>query len=251
VQGSAGASLLSSLVVGLGQCAVGKYGNSATGLCTNCPPGLYGSAVGLTSSACMGPCNGGRYGSNSGQTSSNCNGACGPGNYCPPGSVALTPCPPGQWSGNYYSSCTLCPPDKPYSLQKSGDATNCTACLSGCESGLYGAPVCPNASAPSWVAWYDLSGVEGNNSCLLYNASGLAATTPVSQACASSGPGAHLLTSAQVGRTGGGGSAAARGWAGGVCPAPLPVWGHRCHGLSAASLQDGAVPPTEPLPPLR
>lgn len=195
---SRGVSAVSSLVVGLGQCGNGKYGDVSTGTCTNCPMGVYGNSTGLTSPACSGPCNGGRFGS-SGQTGPNCNGACSPGKYCPVGSSASSVCPVGQWSGQYAVTCTVCPPDRPYSLVGSGDMANCTACASGCEAGLHGATLCPNVTALSWTAWYDVGGAEGNNSCLLMNASGLPVTTAPSLACAASGLGAHLLTSAQVG----------------------------------------------------
>ena len=45
------------------QCAPGQYSLSGYGSCVNCSAGLYGSAFGLSTASCSGPCDAGRYGS--------------------------------------------------------------------------------------------------------------------------------------------------------------------------------------------
>jgi len=36
------------------ECAIGYYSDAGASICTACPPGRYGNAAGMTSSACTG-----------------------------------------------------------------------------------------------------------------------------------------------------------------------------------------------------
>ena len=117
------------------QCQAGTYAVNGA-LCLNCTAGLYGSSVGLSTSACSGPCAAGFYGAASGMTKSNCSGACPAGYYCPAGTVsyAAKPCPAGTYSTTGMSVCFTC------SAGRFGaEAAMPTAACSGlCPSGRFG-----------------------------------------------------------------------------------------------------------------
>jgi hypothetical protein len=163
------------------RCGLGTYslgGPNATGACTPCPVGRYGSTTGLASPTCTGLCPAGSY--------------CGLGTGVPP------LCPPGTYSGDGASSCTLCPGSLAYSSPPAVALSACTACTTGCNStsALFGAYLCPPTSL-EWVGWLDAAGVERNGSCLLYN--GTAVTPSVAKGtCGAMGLGTHLLTTMQV-----------------------------------------------------
>jgi hypothetical protein len=123
-------------------CGPGTYSTGGATLCSQCPPGVYGSTSGLTSSACSGPCPAGRA--------------------CPVGTVYPTVCPPGTFSASGASTCSACPLAAPYSAAGAKSSSSCSNCTgaSGCGDGLQGkilsitAPACTNSLA-SWTLWID------------------------------------------------------------------------------------------------
>ena len=98
--------------------------------------------------------------------------------------------------GSYVAggSCHQCPGATPYSPPGSTSASACVACPGNpvCD-GTYGAPysACPSQA---WDAWNDVSGAEGQSSCLRLFPSGAASWTDAGNACVASATGAHLLT---------------------------------------------------------
>jgi hypothetical protein len=76
-------------------CTPGKYSSGGLGVCSPCPVGVYGSASGLTSPACSGPCTAG-YACPAGSTSSLAS-ICSPGLYSTSGLGVCSPCPLGVY----------------------------------------------------------------------------------------------------------------------------------------------------------
>jgi hypothetical protein len=147
--------------------------------CTPCPAGRFSTVIARSDSLCPSPCPAG--------------------SMCPAGSSAPILCPAGSYSLASAGACTVCPPSAPYSPVGSVSSAACTSCTARCEAGLHGVYACPAVSTTDeWLVWLDVAGVEGNHSCLRYNSSG---TTFVAAAaaCGAHTPGAHLLTSVQVG----------------------------------------------------
>jgi hypothetical protein len=88
-------------------------------VCTGCAPGRYGSAAGLTTSACSGLCAAGQYGALPGATSPQCDAPCPPGTFGADPGLASPTC-----SGN----CTA-------GYKCAAGSTNSTAAI--CGPGTY------------------------------------------------------------------------------------------------------------------
>jgi hypothetical protein len=86
----------------------------------------------------------------------------------------------------------MCPGETPYSRVGSVGDSNCSACGSGCEDGGWGMYSCVDTR---WVAWVDVEGVEGVNSCIRI-LEGAGSWSDSAEACRNTS--AQLLTSAQV-----------------------------------------------------
>ncbi len=162
-----------------------------------CGVGTYSPGGPNATSPCL-PCPAGRFGNTTALANSTCSGVCPAGYSCPLGTGSPILCPAGTYAPQGAAFCTLCPTNAPYSPAGSAASTVCSACTGVCGSAtvLYGAYMCPR-TAQGWAGWLDAGGVEGNNSCVLYN--GTQVTADVAKAyCASLGSGVHMLTSAQV-----------------------------------------------------
>jgi hypothetical protein len=213
-------------------CPMGFYSLDGAAGCWQCLPGRFGSAVGLTSGTCSGPCDpgsycglgsitstgvlcpkgryslggvgvctgcpAGRWSSNVGQNVSDCPGSCSAGYYCPTGSSSATAvlCPPGAYCPAGAGSPTVCPATAPYSGAGIVAAANCNSCTSGsCMDGFKGRFSCLDGT---WTQWVDVGGVEGANACV--KPVMISGNWSVSNStCAALGSGIHLLTSKQVG----------------------------------------------------
>ncbi len=91
-------------------CSPGRY--STSGVCVDCPAGVYGSSFGLTNASCTAPCPGGRWGA-PGAGTADCSGACPAGYACPAGFTSAIPsdsfkCPAGRFSLDGSSACREC-----------------------------------------------------------------------------------------------------------------------------------------------
>lgn len=164
----------------LDTCPVGSWWDLDLELCSFCPAGRFGANIGLATANCSGPC---------------------PAGYvCPSGTSTPEPCLPGTYATGSGSACVLCPLATPYSPALSASAANCTSCSAGCEAGLHGAAMCPRAGDPSvWQVWYDVTGVEGANSCLYLNST-VGTWGAAKAACTAMDAAAHLLTLSTGGR---------------------------------------------------
>ena len=58
------------------KCPPGQYSLPGAGVCTPCPPGVYGAVSGLTNASCTAMCAPGYYGATQGQTNATCSGPC-------------------------------------------------------------------------------------------------------------------------------------------------------------------------------
>jgi hypothetical protein len=95
-------------------CPTGRYSTAGMGSCLACPAGTYGDSVGLTSSACSGPC--------------------AEGYVCPPGSNSSTPvlsCPVGRYGEATTGACEDCPVGRFGPTAGATSPAACTACASG------------------------------------------------------------------------------------------------------------------------
>jgi hypothetical protein len=127
-------------------CGGGTYSLGSAGVCTDCPAGLYGTLVDLTTANCTAPCRPGAYGATGGLTSPGCSGNCSAGYACPTGSTTPTAqlCPTGRYSTAGSGVCPECP------AGVYGDSVGLKtpACSGLCAVG-YVCPPASNSSTPT------------------------------------------------------------------------------------------------------
>jgi hypothetical protein len=95
-------------------CPSGRFSTAGSGVCTECPVGVYGDSVGLTTPACSGPC--------------------AVGYVCPSGSNSSTPvpsCAAGRYGDVVTSTCVDCPAGRFGPTSGSISVSVCTACAAG------------------------------------------------------------------------------------------------------------------------
>lgn len=154
-----------------GVCAAGPGSYCGTGMTAAtglpCPPGRFGSSLGLTGAGCTGPCSAG-YACPEGSTNSTTI-VCGPGSYSPSGSAQCTPCAPGAFgdapasavcsglclagfscpSGSWNGTAVACAPGR-YSLGGSATCVQCPAGVYGATMALASA-ACSGSCAAGYV----------------------------------------------------------------------------------------------------
>ncbi len=85
-------------------CTAGRYGDTSTGQCVDCPAGRFGPAAGAVSLAACTMCTAGFFGNTSGVSVARCAGACPAGYFCPGRGHATCAC----WSAQLTFRQPIC-----------------------------------------------------------------------------------------------------------------------------------------------